>query len=539
MTPAGFHDQHILATGAGDAPWVGSGAPTGPKLSSQVWPARIVVVVPSDRTRAWVVRLVEVLRLQFGLPTEVVAVAGLNSYDQIPSERFEQRLFGRGRHGHSAWLATRPTAAADSIGWSDSLVVNATGYDPSVLPPELRLGTIISPTFHGLYRMEALVGPLLSEEPPHMGVIASRGGVSWLVHSARLAVPERAVMQRALDSIFGRTITLLRGAADNLITGRPLPEPEPLPPLAQSPSGLGYWASRLLRAGLPKLGRGLGKPFRRQDWCIGYRPVEPEASPADLLLDPASFQMLESSRSSFYADPFVFRHDGVTALFFEDYDYRAQRGCISYVVLGEDGSRGEPVQALSRPYHLSYPFLFSHCGAAMMIPETSANGTIELYEAQAFPDQWRLRSVLIDNIEAADTTLHFDDATGIWWMFAAVTEFGSSSHDTLSIFFADRLEGPWRPHAANPVKFDPASSRPAGPLVRWNGRLFRPAQDCTRGYGDGLVWCEIHDLTPEVFHEEVVARQRPYRGFAGLHTYGRAAGFEVVDFKRNRWRFFQ
>ncbi|RAK60733.1 hypothetical protein DJ021_13405 [Phenylobacterium hankyongense] len=498
-----------------------------------------MVVVPSDRTRAWVIRLVEVLRLQFGLPTDIVSVPSLHSYDQIPSESFEQRVFGRGQEGHSAWQATRPTATADSIRWSDSLVVNATGYDPSILPPELRLGTIISPTFHGLYRMEALVGPVLSGEPPHIGVIVSRAGESWLVQGARLAVPERAIMQRALDSTFGRTITLLRGAADHLITGKPLPEPVPLPPLAEAPSGLGFWASRLLRAGLPKLGRQLSKPFRRQDWCIGYRSAQPEDSPANLQLDPASFQLLDSGRSSFYADPFVFRHDGVTALFFEDFDYGTQRGCISYVVLGEDGARGEPVQTLSRPYHLSYPYLFDHHGAAMMIPESSANGTIELYEAEAFPDRWRLRSVLVGNIEAADTTLHFDEATGIWWMFAAVTEFGSSSHDTLSIFYADRLDGPWRPHAANPVKFDPSCSRPAGPLVRWNGRLFRPAQDCTRGYGDGLVWCEIQDLTPEVFREAVVARQRPYRGFAGLHTYGRAAGFEVVDFKRNRWRFVQ
>jgi hypothetical protein len=160
-----------------------------------------------------------------------------------------------------------------------------------------------------------------------------------------------------------------------------------------------------------------------------------------------------------------------------------------------------------------------------------------LYEAEVFPDRWRLRAVLMQDIEAADTTLHLDRRTGVWWMFAAVTEHGSSSHDTLSLFHSDRLEGPWQPHPMNPVKLDPLSSRPAGPLVEWEGRLFRPAQDCTASYGSGLVWCEILTLSPEAFEERVVTRHAAPPGYTGLHTYGRGSGFEVVDFKRRRWRF--
>jgi hypothetical protein len=459
------------------------------------------------------------------------------SHAPIPSEALEQLLFGAPRDGNSAWISTTHAATGEGLAWSDCLVVNATDRDPGKLPPEVVRATILSPSYHGLFEMEALAGPLLSGEPPHLGVVATRDGSSWLLQGARVAAPDRAVMPRALDAMFGRMVTLLRGAADHLITGRPLPEPSPLPPPHAVPSGLGFWSGRLLRADLPKLGRKLRKPFRRaDDWCIGYRRLQAEAAPVDLTLDAASFQMVESPWTRFYADPFVLRHGGVTALFFEDYDYGEQRGRISYVVLGEDGSRGAPAEALSRPYHLSYPFVFAHEGAALMIPESSANRTVELYEAENFPDRWRLRSVLIHDIEASDTTLHFDEVTGLWWMFAAVSEFGSSSQDTLSIFFSDGIEGPWRPHAANPVKFDPGCSRPAGPLLRWNGRLFRPAQDCTSAYGEGLVWCEVKELTPDAFREEVVAHRRPSCGYTGLHTYGRAAGFEVVDFKRDRWR---
>jgi hypothetical protein len=288
---------------------------------------------------------------------------------------------------------------------------------------------------------------------------------------------------------------------------------------------------------LPKVVRQLRKPFVRDGWSIGVRPLKIEGSPAELDLNPATFEILHSPRDHFYADPFLLRHDGRTALFFEDYDYRLGRAHLAALLLDGQGAPGPPGEALRRPYHLSYPFVFTHDGAALMLPETSANRTIELYEAQAFPHQWRLRTVLIDQIDASDSTLHYDETTGLWWMFSAVSEFGSSCHDSLSLFFSDRLEGPWRPHAGNPVKLDPASSRPAGPLIRWGGRLFRPAQDCTLAYGDALVWCEIKQLDPHAFREERVAGQPSSGPRIPAHTYGRGAGLEVVDFKTSRWRF--
>jgi hypothetical protein len=41
---------------------------------------------------------------------------------------------------------------------------------------------------------------------------------------------------------------------------------------------------------------------------------------------------------------------------------------------------------LERPYHLSYPYVFFVGDDAFMLPETAANGAIELYRAVSFPD---------------------------------------------------------------------------------------------------------------------------------------------------------
>ena len=220
-------------------------------------------------------------------------------------------------------------------------------------------------------------------------------------------------------------------------------------------------------------------------------------------------------------------------LFFEDYDYATGKAHISYVTLGSNGP-SEPAVALARPYHLSYPLVFAHEGRILMIPETSGNRSIELYEATAFPGGWQLRSVLVPNVNASDATVFRRD--GRWWMFAAVVEHDSSSWDTASVFWADAVEGPWHSHPMNPVKYDVFSSRPAGALIETGGRLFRPTQDCSNGYGSALTWCEVMELSETGFSERLIAHQScpAGSGCSGPHSYSRNAAYEAVDFKRSR-----
>jgi len=289
-----------------------------------------------------------------------------------------------------------------------------------------------------------------------------------------------------------------------------------------------------LRKGMRKLSQPFAYP---EDWCIAYRRAAAAADPTGITLDDPEFSIIASGQDEFYADPMLFRYQGTTALFFEHFDYQANRARISFVVLGDDAKCGEPAEALTRPYHLSYPFIFQDdSGAVLMVPETGSNRTVELYEAVKFPAKWRLRSVLLENINAADATIYFDAETSLWWMFVSTWEYGNAGWDTLSLFFAREIDGPWQPHVANPVKFDPRSSRPGGAIVKLGARLLRPAQDCSHGYGGRILWCEIKELTPDRFREDVVASLSPARGYTGLHAYSRAAGFEAVDLKRSRFK---
>lgn len=231
----------------------------------------------------------------------------------------------------------------------------------------------------------------------------------------------------------------------------------------------------------------------------------------------------------FYADPFAIVREGRNWVFVEDFDHSRGKACISVIPLDDKGPSGPAVPVLEESWHLSYPFVFEHDGKVWMIPESCANKTIALYRADPFPNRWVREAILLDNIEASDPTLVYHD--GLFWMFATTRNDRGSWSDKLSIFFAQDFRGPWMPHEANPVLIDQACARPAGALLRRNGKLWRPAQDCTSGYGTGIAMTEVIRLDREHFEQRVDAVLRPLPDWPGpgLHTLNRAGNFEFVD----------
>ena len=231
----------------------------------------------------------------------------------------------------------------------------------------------------------------------------------------------------------------------------------------------------------------------------------------------------------YYADPMVHVHDNLHYLFVEEFPNATEKGVISVCTVSPDGDVDTPRVVLECPYHLSYPFVFAHEGEIWMIPETSENQTIELYRAERFPDKWVLEKTLIQNILAHDPTLYIEGDR--LWLFVATSRWLSTGHDTLSLFHASTLTGPWTAHPANPVIVDMHTARPAGPIFTVDDTMWRPAQDCSNGYGSALTMCRIDRLNNKGFNQTMVDVIRPDRqhGFQGLHSYGYVDGLEVVD----------
>ena len=184
---------------------------------------------------------------------------------------------------------------------------------------------------------------------------------------------------------------------------------------------------------------------------------------------------------------------------------------------------------LERDHHLSYPFVFEHDGAIYLLPETGEAGRVELYRAVEFPGRWRLDRVLLEGLTAVDATLYIEQ-DGLLWLFANVIT-GPGDRGELWLHSAPSLDGPWRPHPQNPIVTDPGSARPAGRLFTRDGVLVRPAQDCSRRYGEAVVLCRVDVLTPDTYRETPIGRIEPdwMPGIEGTHTSTFDSRYECLD----------
>lgn len=264
-------------------------------------------------------------------------------------------------------------------------------------------------------------------------------------------------------------------------------------------------------------------------WRVGWRFTSGADIFDHLDLPPVPWNTLEDDGTHFYADPFPMVYRQRTFLFVEDYDHHVGRGVISAVEFDDSGPRGLPTPVLSLDSHLSYPFIFEADGEIWMVPESAATNTIDLYRSISFPDEWVHERTLISGVAASDSTLF--EVNGRWWMMATVRGEGASYSDSLFLWWAETLRGPWVAHRKNPVLIDIASARPAGRVVRRNGRLLRPVQDCCQGYGAALALAEVTRLDVDGFEQRVLARLRPGPHWAGrrLHTVNRAGRLECID----------
>ncbi len=288
--------------------------------------------------------------------------------------------------------------------------------------------------------------------------------------------------------------------------------------------------SKYVRYATRALDWGARKLTMEQRWelLLGEdRTLEPWADPSKLrsILPPAGH---------YWADPHVLVEAGETHIFFEDFVYADGRGLISVMTLGADGLPGPPRRVIETDTHLSYPHIFRHEGRLFMVPESAEAGTVDLYECVRVPDEWVFRRSLLTGDRLVDATLL--EWEGRWWMFASQMQpYGLRGADILELYTTDDpVTGEWTKHAASPILADVTGSRSAGTPFVHDGRLYRPAQDGSHGYGWGIALKEVLTLTPTSYAERrvgtIAAPDR--RDVCGVHTLNRAGGTVVMDLCR-------
>jgi hypothetical protein len=241
------------------------------------------------------------------------------------------------------------------------------------------------------------------------------------------------------------------------------------------------------------------------DWSIGIYVGESPfrfQAPMDISNPVLSHKDVSDIRASGVADPFMLRVKDTWYMFFEVIHWQNNKGDIGFAI-SENGVEWTYQQiVLAEPFHLSYPYIFEWQNEYYLLPESSQANSIRLYKAVNFPERWSLTTTLLEGRDYVDSSIfRFDDK---WWLLAGC---GAPPFyaDTLCLYYATDLMGPWLQHPASPIiEANPHIARPAGRVLVLNDRVIRYAQDCSPKYGTQVHVFEINELTTTSYHEREV-----------------------------------
>lgn len=462
-----------------------------------------------------------------GSETDIIAVQWVKAGAPRPAGlealfELERMVLRKGRRGGADKIGKESVQGTPAGAAHPDITIDFTsaGRDPAA-PARLYL----RPLYNGAEGEDAALAAILSGDLP---IIEIRNEISGEILDAGRPSAEAANgLSGALDTVMARTMTLLKA----ILAGKPrdisLTADRSDPGAPRSP------AAYVLRG----LAGDIAKRIYRlccyaPHWHVGWRYTDDAGIWASKNLSGAPWTIIADPGHRFYADPFPVNWQGRTFVFFEDLDHRVGKGTISAVEFDGTGPKGPVIPVLEEPWHLSYPFLIEHDGELWMIPESSERRDVAIYRCVDFPGKWERHTTLLSGLELGDATIVWHD--GLHYLFGATRDGAGGYSDTLSIFHAEHLFGPWLPHARNPIMVDRASARPAGHFVTIDGQLWRPVQDCSNGYGAALGLAEITELSPTLFKQIVRHTLAPDRQWPGrkLHTLNRSGRLEVIDGSR-------
>ncbi len=200
------------------------------------------------------------------------------------------------------------------------------------------------------------------------------------------------------------------------------------------------------------------------------------------------------------ADPFLFEHNGCLYLFYEHQRKRYGKGELRMRKTSDLVHWSDEVIVLQESFHLSFPNVFRDGAEVYMIPETGADGSIRLYKADDDSlERWsEYRTIIKDGRKWADSDIFFKD--GMYYLFSSIY---SRKSPQARLFVSESLDGDFVEHPCSPFSSDASNARNAGRLFLHDGKLYRPVQDNTKGYGKQLSIMEIVELGPSSYRERL------------------------------------
>jgi hypothetical protein len=270
------------------------------------------------------------------------------------------------------------------------------------------------------------------------------------------------------------------------------------------------------------------QPWARDEWNIGVVAQTIEDITLRGIQEPVHW--LKPDPWRILADPFCYRQQNNDFIVLaEKLNHWVGRGEIWVAILPDDGklqtSDFKPFAKAA--VHLSYPSQIHDGENYFLILESWESGGLHIWRKK--DNRFMHFRQLLDG-PVVDPTFFWDGS--LWWLLCTFNDGTENNH--LYAFYSHAITDNWRPHRLNPIKVGLRGTRPGGQMFAVNDMTIRPAQDCSRTYGGGLVLNQLLTLTPDRFEEITLRHIAPQSSYYcdGIHTISGAGQFTLIDGKR-------
>ena len=224
-----------------------------------------------------------------------------------------------------------------------------------------------------------------------------------------------------------------------------------------------------------------------------------------------------------FADPFILEvKDNKLFLLVEEWIRKDNKSRIAKLTINlEDFSLESTIPVLEMERVLSFPAIYRKNGKVYVYPEMAENGTSRIYEYD-LENSHCIASKALSNRRVIDGVL--TDLFGNTLLFG--TETPECNGKNLNVYrkSTDGFE------ISDTINFSENIARMAGNFFTYEGGIYRPAQDCNKTYGNGVVIqkCDLQDGEIKMNNvSRLYSTDEKYR--FGFHTFNMYNGVIIGD----------
>ena len=231
-------------------------------------------------------------------------------------------------------------------------------------------------------------------------------------------------------------------------------------------------------------------------------------------------------KDRFFADPFILSLDEeYIYILAEECNFKDPKGIIVELVVDRKTfTLVNRTVLLDVQTHLSYPAIFRECDTVWVYPENGQSGVQNIYKYDyASRTLFDKNEMLSEPL--ADSTIFKHN--GKYYLFA--TKYPNTQSDTY-IYVSDKLESGYDLFCQSPIDNRKNVTRSAGDFFIHEEKIIRPVQNCTKRYGQAIVF-KLVNLSGGLYCEEELFELHPIAGRygRGLHTINIYGDIIVID----------